>query len=290
MLVYSVSHSDTLVLTPNHPETDDRAGPSTKRPRFDEAFEAKQFVSEILKEKAGGLAVLAEYNEHGRLTDSTRRQLVNIVVAYITEKEGRVPSKETKTRCALGIVTLCPSLKDPYSRTGYVLQDFDIKFGTETASRLLEQWDTLKPKIIAEAKTLNSNLYLNSLLAAGTGQNLECEWQGWDSDMSCLLLLAFLLPPSAGGRNNSTKISIKEAMDYVVQFHKACCSLTEYLEKTEGLQPHLLAVGSAKNAIHEFYIVLDGKLLPCQTTIYKIGCGTVRETPRVKDLRAKLLN
>lgn len=172
---------------------------------------------------------------------------------------------------------------------------------------------------------------------------------GWDSDMSCLLLLAFLLPPSAGGRNNSTKISIKEAMDHVVQFHKvcmetlvscivgylfvrksvfhlfqACCSLTEYVEKTEGLQPHLLAVGSAKNAIHEFYIVLDGKLLPCQakpslsafdelfkayfvfsvsyphslnamftfvqTTIYKIGCGTVRETPRVKDLRAKLLN
>ncbi|XP_005169550.2 uncharacterized protein [Danio rerio] len=436
------SHSDTLVLTPNHTETDDRAGPSMKRPRFDEAFEAKQFVSEIMKEKAGGLAVLAEYNEHGKLTDSTRRQLVNIVVAYITEKEGRVPSKETKTRCALGIVTLCPSLKDPYSRTGYehfydpksnqgyiswrlktvsrrsksqstrnarssaasddegnggptanranwnylekqldgdqckeaisfmshcadkdqifekmkltfkhrqqlihdaeksstalsvfprfldtkglVLQDFDIKFGTETASRLLEQWDTLKPKIIAEAKTLNSNLYLNSLLAAGTGQNLECEWQGWDSDMSCLLLLAFLLPPSAGGRNNSTKISIKEAMDHVVQFHKACCSLTEYVEKTEGLQPHLLAVGSAKNAIHEFYIVLDGKLLPCQaksslsafdelfkayfvfsvsyphslnamftfvqTTIYKIGCGTVRETPRVKDLRAKLLN
>lgn len=70
-----------------------------------------------------------------------------------------------------------------------VLQDFDIKFGTETASRLLEQWDTLKPKIIAEAKTLNSNLYLNSLLAAGTGQNLECEWQGIKWFVICKFLV-----------------------------------------------------------------------------------------------------
>lgn len=78
-------------------------------------------------------------------------------------------------------------------------------------------------------------------------------------------------------------------MDYFVQFHKVCTkntsemlilgylflivfplsfescrSLTEHVEKTEGLQPHLLAVGSAKNTIHDFYIVLDGQLLPCQ--------------------------
>ncbi len=61
-----------------------------------------------------------------------------------------------------------------------VLQDFDIKFGTETASRLLEQWDSLKPKVIAEAKTLTSNLLLSSLLAAAqaNGQNQENEWQG----------------------------------------------------------------------------------------------------------------
>ncbi len=45
---------------------------------------------------------------------------------------------------------------------------------------------------------------------------------GWDSDMSSLLVLAFLLPPSAGGRNKSTKISIREAMDCIVQFHKVC--------------------------------------------------------------------
>ncbi len=130
-----------------------------------------------------------------------------------------------------------------------VLQDFDIKFGTETASRLLEQWDSLKPKVIAEEKTLTSNLLLSSLLAAAqaNGQNQEnCYlWKcyilsvthnvllvvdlpslfmlaGWDSDMSSLLLLAFLLPPSAGGRKKSTKISIRVAMDCIVQFHKVC--------------------------------------------------------------------
>ncbi len=61
-----------------------------------------------------------------------------------------------------------------------VLQDFDIKFGTETASRLLEQWDSLKPKVIAKVKTLTSNLLLSSLLAAAqaNGQNQENEWQG----------------------------------------------------------------------------------------------------------------
>ncbi|XP_048042265.1 uncharacterized protein LOC125265811 isoform X2 [Megalobrama amblycephala] len=110
------SHPDTLSMSS---ETDEGAGPSSKKPRFDEAFEAKQFVNSILEDKAGGHVILAEYKEHGKLTDSTRRLLVNIVVAYITDKEGRVPSKETKTRCALGIVTLFPALKDPYSKTGY---------------------------------------------------------------------------------------------------------------------------------------------------------------------------
>nr|XP_055055185.1 uncharacterized protein LOC129439891 [Misgurnus anguillicaudatus] len=214
----SSSQTDTLSLSS---ETDDSAGPSSKRPRFDEAFEAKQFIRGILEENAGGPAILAQYSEQGKFTDSTRRHLVNVVVAHITGKEGRVPSKETKTRCALGIVTLFPSLKDPYSRTGYILQDFDIKFGTETASRLLEQWDSLKPKIIAEAKTLTSTLHLNSLISAAEckGQD-DSECQGWDNDMSSVLLLAYLLPPAGGGRNKSTKISTREAMDHISQFHK----------------------------------------------------------------------
>ncbi|KAI5625010.1 hypothetical protein C0J50_15429, partial [Silurus asotus] len=105
---------------------------------------------------------------------------------------------------------------------GLILQDFDVQFGTETASRPLEQWDSLKPKIIAEARTLTSTLHLTNLLsdAQGHSQDEGSDWQGWDSDMSSILLLAYLLPPSPGGRNKSTKISIREATDLIVQFHK----------------------------------------------------------------------
>ncbi|KAI5611173.1 hypothetical protein C0J50_4961, partial [Silurus asotus] len=149
---------------------------------------------------------------------------------------------------------------------GLILQGFDVQFETETAPRLLEQWDSLKPKIIAEARTLTSTLHLTNLLsdAQGNSQDEGSDWQGWDSDMSSILLLAYLLPPPPGGRNKSTKISIREAMDHLCIFFQACRSLTEHMNKSEGLQPHLLAVGSAKNIIHDFYIVLDGKHLPCQ--------------------------
>ena len=89
-------------------------------------------------------------------------------------------------------------------------------------------------------------------------------------------------------------------------------------------QPYLLATGTSKEQVSSFYIVLDRKLLPCQsctsfdafdelfkshfvfsveyddalsslytflqTTLYNIDIGTTDETPRVKELRAKLLN
>lgn len=38
------SHPDTLSVSS---ETDESAGPSSKRPRFDEAFEAKQVIVKI---------------------------------------------------------------------------------------------------------------------------------------------------------------------------------------------------------------------------------------------------
>lgn len=75
-----------------------------------------------------------------------------------------------------------------------ILQDFDVQFGTETASRLLEQWDSLKPKIIAEARTLTSTLHLTNLLsdAQGNSQDEGSDWQGKvfckDNVNICLLL------------------------------------------------------------------------------------------------------
>jgi len=100
--------------------------------------------------------------------------------------------------------------------------------------------------------------------------------------------------------------------------------LDEHLRNKKNPQPYLLAVGRQKSNIDSFYIVLDQHLIPCQanrslgafdelfkahfvfnvdydpalvsfytfmqTTVYCIDVGGMKETPRVKELRAKLLN
>lgn len=86
----------------------------------------------------------------------------------------------------------------------------------------------------------------------------------------------------------------------------------------------LLASGTSKKAISNYYIVMDKKLIPCQgrtflaafdelfkvhfvfslsydeslrnmytflqTTVYGIDVGTTKESPKVKELRAKFMN
>lgn len=107
---------------------------------------------------------------------------------------------------------------------------------------------------------------------------------------------------------------------FIVQ---SCRSLQEYSGQDKWKQPYILAIGT-RNSIHEYYIILDGELLPrkaksalsafdelfkvhyvfgisydqalnamytfVQTTIYNSDIGLSHETPRVVDLRAKLLN
>ena len=105
---------------------------------------------------------------------------------------------------------------------------------------------------------------------------------------------------------------------------QSCRSLQKHSGTEQRRQPYILAVGTTRSSIHEYYITLDGELLPCkaksalsafdelfkthyvfgisydqalssmytfvQTTIYNIDVGLSHEPPRVKDLRAKLLN
>ncbi|CAL8259141.1 unnamed protein product [Arctogadus glacialis] len=80
---------------------------------------AKDLVKNVLLEKPGGATVLKEYEDTGKICDSSRRQMVNILAAHMTEKEGRIPQRLTKEKYALGIVTLFPSLQDPMSKKGY---------------------------------------------------------------------------------------------------------------------------------------------------------------------------
>lgn len=204
---------------------------------------------------------------------------------------------------------------------GLVNQDFTLLFGVETASRLMERWDKVfKPKIITEAKHLTQTLDIHQLLAAAeaVGQNDNY----WDSDMASLLLLLHLLPPTAGRRR--VKISSNDAEKKLVHFHESSSSLEEHLRETENHQPYIIAVGQTKNRTNAFYVVVNHQPIPCQatsslgafdelfkahfvfnaafdsslvqfyrfiqTTIYNIDIKTTEETPRLRELRAKILN
>ncbi len=45
-------------------------------------------VKDVLKLKSGGEAVLQEYQESETLTDVTRRQMINILVAHMIDTHG----------------------------------------------------------------------------------------------------------------------------------------------------------------------------------------------------------
>ena len=44
----------------------------------------------------------------------------------------------------------------------------------------------------------------------------------WDSDMASLLVLLHLLTPQPAGRKRPKKISVSDATDHLVKFHKVC--------------------------------------------------------------------
>ncbi|CAI5644299.1 unnamed protein product [Oreochromis niloticus] len=434
----SPSLTDTLSVSTTSSQSSDTsdAGLQMVQPLLD-SIHARNTVEQILTSKPAGVTVIHEYEKTGSLKDSTRRLMVNIIVAHMREKEGRTVSKATKEFHALGIVSLFPSLKDPYSKKGYehfydiqsnkgflewriktvqrqsktptasqnrvelkggptsqrtfgftndqqtrdqcmeamsllhhttdqdivfqkmretfyyrqqilhdpqesanilqmfprfldtkglILQDFAMMFGVETASRFLEKWNTsFKDKVAREARDLKETCLLKRLLKSALNEEMDdADEPEWDSDMASLLVLLHLLTPQPAGRKRP-KMSVGEAIDHLVKFHKSCQSLEDHLMNNEGNpQPYLLATGTSKAQVFSFYIVLDRKLLPrqsctslgafdelfkchfvfsvkyedalsslytfLQTTVYNIDVGTTVESPRVKELRAKLLN
>ncbi|KAI4812079.1 hypothetical protein KUCAC02_014935, partial [Chaenocephalus aceratus] len=173
----------------------------------------------------------------------------------------RIPQRLTKEKYALVIVTLFPSLQDPHGKTGYV----------NSPSKLLEKWPTsFKAKVIQQAEMLTSTPLLKRLLLSAKNQRGEepsLESPEWDSDMASILLLLHLLSPQPTGRKKTQKISVAQAIDHLVIFHKSCRSLDEYLQShIDTSQPYLLASGTSKEAIGIFFIVIDKKLIPCEAT------------------------
>ncbi|KAJ8009753.1 hypothetical protein DPEC_G00094800 [Dallia pectoralis] len=223
------------------------------------------------------------------------------------------------------VLSVFPRLLDT---KGLIPQDFIILFGPETAAKLLERWHTcFKRKVIREAESLTTTPVLQSLLKSARNQCNDESSEGhpeWDSDMASFLLLLHILPPQPS-RKQTQKISPAQAMDHLVVFHKSCRSLEDHLENQEGhRQPYLLASGTHKQAISTYYIVMDKKLIPClgttslaaldklfkvhfvfsvsydnalsnmytflQTTVYGIDVENTKESPKVKELRAKFMN
>ncbi|XP_062407307.1 uncharacterized protein LOC134098292 [Sardina pilchardus] len=206
---------------------------------------------------------------------------------------------------------------------GLINQDFTLLFGGDTSSKLLEKWDsTFKSKIIEEARCLTPTHTVRHLLMSAENQDTEPS-ADWDSDIAALLLLVHLLPPQPIGKK-AAKISADAASERLVVYHKSCCSFEEALSKRDHKHPYLLAAGRNRNRIDQFYIALDKKLIPCeaasavgafdelfklhfvfnlayddslhnfytfvQTTVYNIDIGKTKESPRVREFRAKLLN
>nr|XP_054606922.1 uncharacterized protein LOC129167039 [Nothobranchius furzeri] len=171
---------------------------------------------------------------------------------------------------------------------------------------------------------MGSSSQMSSRRQSGSLQHLSYEvWSTYDQEIASLLLLRHLLPSPPGGQR-SPRISACDAVERLVVFHKSCCSLEEHLQSQLGRQPYLLVVGRQRSKIESFYIVMDKSLIPCQanrslgafdelfkthfvfnvsydaalvsfytflqTTVYNIDVVKMKESPRVRDLRARLLN
>ncbi|XP_041915426.1 uncharacterized protein LOC121680250 isoform X2 [Alosa sapidissima] len=149
---------------------------------------------------------------------------------------------------------------------GLIEQDFRLLFGETTANKSLERWPTtFKAKVIKESHGLVPTTELLDLM-----HNAESAAQvenGWDSDMSAILLLLHLLPPSAQGRKGSGKMSASQAIDQLIRFQKVGSSVHQHLDNiTQSTQPYLLAQGSTQSSIHSYFIEIDKHALPCKAT------------------------
>lgn len=142
----------------------------------------------------------------------------------------------------------------------------------------------------------------------------SCKWQsvsflilsstlplGWDSDLSSILLLVHLLPPTSKGHKKSAKISSYQAVKHVVSYLRVCmplfwhcrflcwgtfvfsslvghylfifplmfflqigASLETFLAHLEPGQPFLLCVGEERNNIQRYYVIVEHKAIPCK--------------------------
>ncbi|XP_054887926.1 uncharacterized protein LOC129361204 [Poeciliopsis prolifica] len=152
------------------------------------------------------------------------------------------------------ILSVFPRFKDV---KGLVEQDFVLMFGEDVSGKFLEKWTTtFKRKIIQQCRKLPTTSDLEELLLAADTPEDSTEVDddmSWDSDLSSILLLLHLIPPSALGRKRPGKVSASQAEKRLVVFKKTGTNIQEHLDAiTTSTQPYLLAVGRRKKVAHQF--------------------------------------
>ncbi|KAJ4948118.1 hypothetical protein JOQ06_019658 [Pogonophryne albipinna] len=221
------------------------------------------------------------------------------------------------------VLTVFPRFLDT---KGLVLQDFDLLFGAETSSKLLEKWGTLlKAKVMEQAKNLSKTPHLDYLIQCAEENPDEDEEVPGTCDKAEKIQQRkkpTVLSKVFVSLTFTSKYDVQ--CSYIFVILQSCRSLHEHAGPDQRRQPYIVAVGTTRDSIHDYYIAFDGELLPCkaksslsafdelfkthyvfgikydqalnglytfvQTTIFNIDLGLCHETPRVKDLRAKLLN
>ncbi|XP_059203458.1 uncharacterized protein LOC131982881 [Centropristis striata] len=218
-------------------------------------------------------------------------------------------------QCSSTVLDVFPRFLDI---TGLIDQDFTMMFGEEVSGRFLAKWPTFfKPRILTDCKKLTSNEHIEDCLSVQHNS-------GWDNDLSSILLLVHLIPPTSKGHKKGAKISACQAEDHVVRYLQIGASVETFLAGVEPGQPFLLCVGEKKNSIQRYYVIIDHKAIPCkaqtslaafdelfkahfifsvnyheslfnfytfiQTTVFNIDVGSAKESPRVKELRVWFLH
>ncbi|KAL3987727.1 hypothetical protein ACER0C_014842 [Sarotherodon galilaeus] len=192
------------------------------------------------------------------------------------------------------ILSVFPRFKDI---KGLIEQDFILMFGEDVSFRLLERWPTtFKRKIIQQGRKLPSTSDLELLLAAdspedATEVNADI---GWDSNS-----IAITSDSTIWSGSLETKVSASQAERHLVVFKKVCvsflflcsslcltrmpCKSTSSLGAFDELfKAHFVFGTSYSTMLHNMYMFI-------QITVHNIDVGKVKESPRVAEVRTRLL-
>ncbi|CAH0562935.1 unnamed protein product [Brassicogethes aeneus] len=81
-----------------------------------------------------------------------------------------------------------------------------------------------------------------------------------------LFAIIHMLPPTAKGKTFTSRPSLEQLFERLVQFCKIAEPLEEITSKKQGHQRYLIAIGANKAAVHDYKVSLDGKFLETGTS------------------------